>query len=156
MKVSTFFYTRRYGVEFHITYLTKMASYAKVVDTQVEPSLLVNSSIIFSKAQNLLQAKDDTSRFVGLALLKSLLDNSELVRAPEQLQQTWEALSPNFIDRLLRAQQNQTIHNGEAQNMVDVAVAVLHIFAIILPAEALKETRFIKRSGPLLKALVGR
>lgn len=47
-----------------------------------------------------LSRKDDTSRFVGLAILSSLLthlqDRTVLVRC-------WEALDPRFLDRLLKA-----------------------------------------------------
>lgn len=47
-----------------------------------------------------LSRKDDTSRFVGLAILSSLLthlqDHAALVRC-------WEALDLRFLDRLLKA-----------------------------------------------------
>lgn len=47
-----------------------------------------------------LSRKDDTSRFVGLAMLSSLLthlqDRAALVRC-------WEALDPRFLDRLLKS-----------------------------------------------------
>ena len=52
----------------------------------------------------LLKAKDDTSRFVGLALLKSVLDNREDLRKDSNIVKScWSAVPANFLDRLLRA-----------------------------------------------------
>jgi hypothetical protein len=117
---------------------------------------LANPSATFEKMQELLKAKDDTSRFVGLALLKSVLDNGQPVQDPVRVHVLWEALSPKFFDRLLRAQQNEKISKTEAKDMVDLAVAVLHTFTILLPENSLKEKRVIGRINPLVKALVQR
>jgi hypothetical protein len=125
----------------------------KVGDTQ---SVLMDSSATFQKMQDLLKAKDDTSRFVGLALLKTVLDNGELVQHPEQLRVLWEALSPNFLDRLLRAQRSEKASKAEAKDMVDLAVAVLHTFTILLPEDSRKEGRLTGRTEPLVNALVQR
>jgi hypothetical protein len=113
-------------------------------------------SATFGRMQELLKAKDDTSRFVGLALLKSVLDNGQLVQDPGPLRTLWESLSPKFLDRLLRAQQSDKVTKSEAQNMVDLAAAVLHTFAVLLPEDCRKESRLIGRTGPLVKALVER
>lgn len=125
--------------------------------TQPEPSGLVDASETYVKMQVLLKAKDDTSRFVGLALLKSVLDNnSQLAHDTEKIRTLWEALSPKFFDRLLRAHGNEKVNKSEAQDMVDLAVSVLHIFSIILPEESQKEKRLTGRTPPLVKALVER
>ena len=116
----------------------------------------MDSSATFQKMQDLLKAKDDTSRFVGLALLKTVLDNGELVQHPEQLRVLWEALSPNFLDRLLRAQRSEKASKAEAKDMVDLAVAVLHTFTILLPEDSRKEGRLTGRTEPLVNALVQR
>lgn len=121
-----------------------------------EPSGLTDLSATFEKMQELLKAKDDTSRFVGLALLKSVLDNGQLVQDPVRIHALWEALSPKFLDRLLRAQQNENVSKTEARDMVDLAVAVLHTFTILLPENSLRDKRVIGRINPLLKALVQR
>lgn len=123
-----------------------------------EPGGLLNESTLatFQKIQDLLKAKDDTSRFVGLALLKTVLDNGQLVQDPERIRILWEALSPKFLDRLLRAHQYEKVSKSEAQDMVDLAVAVLHTFSIIMPVESRQEKRFIGRSQALVKALVER
>lgn len=115
-----------------------------------------DASATFESMKGFLQAKDDTSRFVGLALLKSVLDNGQLAQDPEQLHALWEAISPKFLDRLLRARPNEKFGHAEAQNMVDLAVSVLHTFTILLPTVSRNETRLIGRTEPLVKALVQR
>ncbi|TVY21059.1 hypothetical protein LARI1_G001241 [Lachnellula arida] len=115
----------------------------------VGPSGLTDPSATFEKMQELLKAKDDTSRFVGLALLKSVLDNGQLVQDPVRILVLWEALSPKFLDRLLRAQQNDNVSKTEAKDMVDLAVAVLHTFTILLPEDSLRDKRVIGRINPL-------
>jgi len=120
------------------------------------PSGLTDPSATFEKMQELLKAKDDTSRFVGLALLKSVLDNGQLVQDPVRIHVLWEALSPKFLDRLLRAQQNDNVSKTEAKDMVDLAVAVLHTFTVLLPENSLRDKRILGRINPLIKALVQR
>lgn len=111
----------------------------------------------FQRMVMLLQAKDDTSRFVGLALLKSVLDNQTQLREnPESIRTLWESLSPKFLDRLLRAGQNPKLQKAESRDMVDLAVAVLHTFAVLLPDEARLEQRLVGRTGPLVNSLVQR
>jgi hypothetical protein len=114
------------------------------------------SSSTFEKIQELLKSKDDTSRFVGLALLKSILDNGQLVQNPEGLRKLWESISPKFIDRLLRARPSDKVKSPEAQNMVDLAVSVLHTFTNLLPKECQKDARVVERTSHLVKALVER
>jgi hypothetical protein len=107
--------------------------------------------------RGLLSAKDDTSRFVGLALLKSVLDNQPLLREDfGQVTTLWEAISPKFLDRLLRADQNQKVTKEEARYMVDIAVAVLHTFSILLPAEFRDTSRVVGRLPALVNALINR
>jgi len=120
---------------------------------EMEPTGLMDPAVTFEKMQDLLKAKDDTSRFVGLALLKTILDNGQLVHDPERVRMLWESLSPKFFDRLLRAQQNENIGKAEAKDMVDLAVSVLHTFTILLPEDARKDKRLTGRTVPLVKAL---
>lgn len=111
---------------------------------------------ILEKLRSLLRAKDDTSRFVGLALLKSVLDNGTISQNAPQIQDIWESLSPKFLDRLLKAAHSQKTNKAEARDMVDLAVAVLHTFSILLPVHSQNESRLLGRTGPLVKALVQR
>ena len=106
--------------------------------------------------QNHLKAKDDTSRFVGLALLKSALDNGQFTNNPERLPGLWEAVPPKFLDRLLDGRRNEKIKKAEAQNMVDLAVSILHTFTVLLPERTRRERSLIRRVEPLVKALVER
>ncbi|KAH8805674.1 Neurochondrin-domain-containing protein [Xylogone sp. PMI_703] len=107
------------------------------------------------QVQSLLKAKDDTSRFVGLALLKSVLDNrKDVIENSAEVCRLWESISPKFLDRLLRAQIAGNGSRDQAKDMVDLAVAVLHIFTIILPDDIRKEDRLIKRIAPLVNAIV--
>ncbi|PMD40381.1 DUF1941-domain-containing protein [Hyaloscypha variabilis F] len=116
----------------------------------------LDPSFTIEKMKDLLQAKDDTSRFVGLALLKSVLDNGQLAQDLETLRSLWEAMSPKFFDRLLRAPQSEKVNKAESKDMANLAVAVLHTFAILLPVDSRQEKRFIARAGPLVKALLQR
>ena len=107
--------------------------------------------------RGLLKAKDDTSRFVGLALLKSVLDTQAQLREDVKLVSSfWEAISPKFLAKLLRASKNEKTSSEEAKNMVDIAVAVLHIFAILLPEESREDRRFVDRIGGLVNCLLER
>ncbi|KAI9641206.1 hypothetical protein NHQ30_010006 [Ciborinia camelliae] len=119
-----------------------------------EPTGLTSPGETFEKMKDLLKAKDDTSRFVGLALLKSVLDNEQqLVKNTERLQILWESISSKFLDRLLRAQLGK-VDKAQAKDMVDLAVAVLHTFSILLPENIRRESQLTGRTGPLVKALV--
>jgi hypothetical protein len=115
-----------------------------------------DNAATFEKIQELLKSKDDTSKFVGLALLKSVLDNGQLSQDQELLRTLWESISPKFIDRLLHSRPSDKVTKAEAQNMVDLAVAVLHTFAVLLPQDCQKDARLVGRTSPLVKALVER
>ncbi|KAA8563736.1 hypothetical protein EYC84_011755 [Monilinia fructicola] len=120
-----------------------------------EPKGLTSPGATFEKMKDLLKAKDDTSRFVGLALLKSVLDNEQqLVKNTERLEKLWECISPKFLDRLLRAQLGGKVDKAQARDMVDLAVAVLHTFSILLPENIRREPKLTGRTGPMVKALV--
>lgn len=111
------------------------------------------------KALELLKAKDDTSRFVGLALLKPLLEQelSQKSSTEEEdsrvlVEQCWHAIPVKFLDRLLKAKPEGKRTNEEAGNMVALAVAVLHAFLTILDAPE-KDGRFGGRVPLLMSAL---
>jgi hypothetical protein len=122
----------------------------------MESTGINDSSATYEKLQDLLKAKDDTSRFVGLALLKTVLDNGQLSKDPERLRILWESISPKFLDRLLRSSQNEKVSRSDAKDMVDLAVAVIHTFTILLPEDSQKEKRLTGRTAPLVKALIQR
>ncbi|RDA91517.1 hypothetical protein CP533_4559 [Ophiocordyceps camponoti-saundersi (nom. inval.)] len=103
--------------------------------------------------QNLLQARDDTQRFVGLALLKSVLDNSQELRQDEAVVQSlWASLSAKFVDRLLRTGSNPA--NQNAKDMLDLAVSVLHTFAALLPESSRADAKFTGRIPGLVGSVL--
>lgn len=121
------------------------------------PSAPADNAAGLEQIKALLKAKDDTSRFVGLALLKSVLDTQAQLREDEALVSSlWESISPKFLARLLRASKNEKTTNEEAKNMVDIAVGVLHIFAILLPEDSREDRRFVERIGGLVNCLIER
>ncbi|KAK7737849.1 hypothetical protein SLS62_011429 [Diatrype stigma] len=84
-------------------------------------------STSLEKVQQFLKAKDDTSRFVGLALLKSVLDNSPELQGDEgTITLLWNSISPKFLDRLLRTGSQAGSGQENSKDMLDLAVAVLH------------------------------
>lgn len=102
----------------------------------------------------LLKAKDDTSRFVGLSLLRSLLDSNEQLRTNnENLLKCWNAISNKFLIRLLKTQETKSKSKDEAKDMVDLAVAVVHIFANLLPSQEVGEKKMVEFCGPLLETI---
>lgn len=110
-------------------------------------------------ALEFLKAKDDTSRFIGLALLKPVLEQElskqsgteeEGIRAV--IEQCWCAIPVKFLDRLLKAKPEGKRTKQEAGSMVGLAVAVLHAFMTILEAPE-KDNRFVGRVPLLMSAL---
>ncbi|KAF3770347.1 hypothetical protein M406DRAFT_34482 [Cryphonectria parasitica EP155] len=113
-----------------------------------------NVTVTIQKIQELLRTKNDTSRFVGLALLKSVLDNSQQLREDEPTITTlWQSVSPKFLDRLLRSGANKSSPSKDAKDMVDIAVAVLHTFSTLLPTNLKKEPSLVDRI-PLLVSVI--
>lgn len=104
-----------------------------------------------AKLKTLLKSKDDTQRFVGLALLKSLLDNTPEIRNDEiAVRDLWSHISPKFLDRMLRTGSNPS--NSNAKDMLDIGVAILYIFSVLLPADDTSSTAFTARIPSLVGA----
>lgn len=107
------------------------------------------------KLKALLSAKDDTQRFVGLALLKSVLDNSPQVRDDENaVRDLWASISPKFLDRLMRTGSNPS--NEYAKEMLILVISILHTFSILLPSDASSDASFTGRIPGLVAAAVYR
>lgn len=97
------------------------------------------------KIQNLLAAKDDTSRFVGLLLLKTTLDNHASDLQHEQVTRLWDSISPRFLDRLIRTgSQPASEQRRQSGDMLDVAVAVMYTFTKLLNDCALDEKLYAR------------
>ncbi|RYO81249.1 hypothetical protein DL766_000265 [Monosporascus sp. MC13-8B] len=107
------------------------------------------------KVQQYLKAKDDTSRFVGLALLKSVLDNSPALQSDEEtITSLWNSISPKFLDRLLRTGSRAGPDQKNSKDMLDLPVAVLHTFTVLLPDEAKQGARLLNRIPRLTSAVL--
>ena len=122
-----------------------------------ESSLRKDPSKGLDQTLALLKATDDTSRFVGLALLKSILDHQQdFQKDPEVITRCWATISARFLDRLLRASANEKRSKEESQSMVELAVAILHAFTVLLPHELRNDKKFVGRIEGLLCALAQR
>ena len=105
----------------------------------------------------LLRSGDDTHRFVGLALLRSILDNkSTLCEDPTIVTRCWAAISPRFLDALLRATETNDRSEVEARSMVQLAVAIIHVFVVLLPPENRDSRKMVGRTPVLVTALLER
>lgn len=107
------------------------------------------------KIAELLKQKDDTSRFVGLALLKSTLDSSEQLRNDKTIVTTlWTAIPSKFLDRLLRTGSKPGTKQSDSKEMLDLAANVLYTFAILLPEEARADDKLLGRVPLLVNAII--
>lgn len=107
----------------------------------------------------LLKKHDDTSRFVGLALLKpvleqelSQLDDTNEGGSAEIIRRAWGTIPAKFLDRLLKARSKEGRSRDEAESMVGVAVAVLQAFMGLLEPPQTDE-KFIGRVPVLMSIL---
>ncbi len=115
---------------------------------------ITNIAEAVNQTLNLLGAKNDTSRFVGLALLKSLLDNHEELRHDTEVtSKCWDAVPARFLDRLLRASDNKQKLDAEAQSMVDLAVQVIHTFTLLKSSNAGDDEKLVGRTSRLISVL---
>ncbi|KAL1855828.1 hypothetical protein Daus18300_010902 [Diaporthe australafricana] len=113
------------------------------------------TSVTIQRIQDLLKTKNDTSRFVGLALLKSVLDNSPQLREDEEAVTTlWHSVSPKFLDRLLRSGAKQGPSTKDVKDMIDIAVGVIHIFSVLLPYDSKKDPSLVRRIPALVSVIL--
>lgn len=102
-----------------------------------------------------LKTNNDTNMFAGLALLKSVLDNSPHLRQDQHIvYDLWTSIDQKFINRLIKTGSNPS--KRDAKDMLDLAVSVLHTFAILLPESARVEPKFTDRIPVLVAALLHR
>lgn len=90
-------------------------------------------------ALTLLRKHDDTSRFVGLALLKPVLEqelshenNTDEGERSSFIQRCWGAIPVKFLNRLLKARANDRRSKEEAHSMLGLAVAIMYFFMGLL------------------------
>ncbi|KIW02471.1 uncharacterized protein PV09_06277 [Verruconis gallopava] len=98
----------------------------------------------------LLKTQDDTSRFVGLSLLRSLLDGKEHLRSDENVvKDCWEAVPNKFLIRLMKSGNGQPTE--ELRSMNSLAVAVVHIFTNLLSPDQVSGKKILELCAPLVK-----
>lgn len=119
----------------------------------VEQKVVEDSLAILEKIKLLFQTKDDTSRFAGFAILKTVLENEKVIKDSDRIRVLWETIPPKFLDRLLRAQLNENISKQDANSMNDIAISVLHVFVNLLPDNSMIEQRLVARVPSLVIAL---
>lgn len=71
--------------------------------------LVAADSQTVEQCLSFLSRKDDTSRFVGLAMLSSFLTH---IQDRQVLIRCWEALDPRFLDRLLKSGTSTLLQEG--------------------------------------------
>lgn len=104
------------------------------------------------KIKALLRSKNDTQMFAGLALLRSVLDNSpHLQTDAEAVYDLWKSIDGKFIHRLVKTGSKPS-SKDDSKSMLDLGVSVLHTFAVLLPRTALEESKFTNRITVLVPA----
>jgi len=102
----------------------------------------------------LLKAKDDTSRFAGLSLLRSLLDSNEKLRNdPDVISKCWSSISEKFLVRLLKAQPSDKRSEEESKSLVELAVSIVHTFVNLLPPNELESAKIRDLCEPIGKSV---
>jgi hypothetical protein len=124
------------------------ASQTSPAEATVSPTAALDQTL------SLLQAKDDTRRFVGISLLRTILDKHESLRNdPVVILRCWNAIPTSFLKRLLKARPSEQRGEEEARNMVTLAVSVVQAFTTLLDAGELEDEWVISLCGGLVAAL---
>ncbi|KAF1981124.1 DUF1941-domain-containing protein [Aulographum hederae CBS 113979] len=125
------------------------------ISSETESRTISNDdSAQVDKVLSVLKVKNDTSRFVGLALLRSLLDsNEELRNDPDTISRCWQAIPESFLKRLLLSRQIDKRNEGEAQSMIQLAIAIIRNFAALLPASETSSAKWTTLCSPLMESL---
>ncbi|KAI5776655.1 Neurochondrin-domain-containing protein [Geopyxis carbonaria] len=119
-----------------------MSSHAKFDISETLPSTV-------EECLNLLARKDDTSRFVGLALLLSLTNH---VQSSTIMQRCSEVMDGKFLDRLLKTKPTSRQPSAETSALHELATSVTFAFASSLH-DAPENDFVIGRAPSLIQAL---
>ena len=105
----------------------------------------------------LFKAGDDTSNFVAISLLRSLLDEREELREDKAIiTKCWNSIPSKFLGRLLKAKPTEKRTKDEAQSMVSLAVAIVHAFGNLLPREVIEDPKFSSHADQLVAVVPSR
>lgn len=134
-----------------------MESGTATQDEALDPQDVAN----IEKIKVLLKSKsgNDTQKFAGLALLKSVLDNSPRLQAnTEVIFDLWTSMDGKFVSRLIKTGSKPSSKGKDTDesksSMLQLGVYVLHTFAILLPETALGEPKFTDRIPALIPAVL--
>src|ERR1700761_52225 len=88
---------------------------------------------VFGQVPSLLATKQDTSQFVALTILRSILESREDVRQNERaIQKIWSAIPKKFLVRLLKSAPSEKVTAELAKDLAHLAVGVIHTFLCLL------------------------
>lgn len=125
---------------------------ATAAGSAAEPGTEANTNIL-DNIRGSLKQKNDTSRFVGLTMLRSFLDSpSELKEDETVLLSLWECISSRFLDRLIKS---KAAKEG-GQSTIDLGASVTYKFAVLLPETAKRDARLVGRIPVLVEAVLHR
>lgn len=111
---------------------------------------------VLTHTLTLLSSKDDTSRLMGLAMLKSILNNQIIIQEnSEILKECWDAISAKFLDQLLKPATRKEQDEDSSRNTIELAVAIVHAFLVLLPDYVKSSKKAIGRISGLIGALIG-
>jgi hypothetical protein len=118
------------------------------------PEPIPDPNAALEQTLGLLKARDNTSKFVGLSLLRSLLDTNEQWRTDAGiLTKCWRSISNNFLMRLMNSQPTKKSSVEETKSMIELAVSVVHLFANLLPPDELANEKMTDFCSPLVHIL---
>ena len=131
----------------------------RAIEASSQASANERASNELEVALSMFKKNDSTSRFVGLALLKPALEQ-ELSRqtAAESgdtrviIQRCWSAIPVKFLDGLLNSKPTEKRSKKEAEDMVTLAIAVMHAFMGLI--ESPQEDKKFTGRVPLLLSIV--
>jgi hypothetical protein len=98
--------------------------------------------------------KSDTEKFVAMSVLQSVLDSEPKLREDRvAMAAIWNLMPHSFLARLLRSRASSNIEAGDARNMNNLAIGILHIFTNLLAQDDLNTTRGKKYVTPLIEVI---
>jgi hypothetical protein len=106
------------------------------------------------KIESLLREKNDTSRFVGLALLKPILEKPEVQQNEETVIRLWDFLPATFLKRILRQGVAADRQDAESASFASIAISLVHAFIVILPESKQTDVKFVALIPLLVESLV--
>jgi Neurochondrin len=112
--------------------------------------------MLFGQVPALLGRKDDTSRFVALTILRTIIDSKPEVRENEQaVLKIWRTIPKKFLVRLLKSTPSEKVNTELSNDLKHLAVGIIHTFLCMLVQDLnqLEAKEVVPLNIPLLNAL---